>query len=355
MVIRRSSAGISRISALVQVVFPEPVAPDTTMFLRARTARRRKAMYSRAACSRSSSASPPASAAAPRNPAKAPRSASASIGQTTSAGRRMVIATQPSVVAGGNTICTRSPEGSAADSSGVVSSTRWRVTLATSFARRRHQSKSANGASARLQPRGVSTKISRGRLMHTSLTSGCASHGRSARNVRSSADSSATTAGAPAELAAIGGAQLIYGSEIEVTRDQDLDAVTVLLQHGRRNAQRALQHFGEHVLRSGRRVDHRSARAISSLHACLYRAVDHRDQDRGAEALPEMVLHRARQSGATELIGAWRVQRHHHAGGSACLAPQHEDARLSLLHLAAGLAHEFGAALEQHDLAVDRK
>ena len=35
MVIRRSSAGISRISALVQVVLPEPVGPETRMFLRA--------------------------------------------------------------------------------------------------------------------------------------------------------------------------------------------------------------------------------------------------------------------------------------------------------------------------------
>ena len=52
-----------------------------------------------------------------------------------SAGRRMEIATQPAVVAGGMTICTRSPVGSDADSSGDVASMRCWVELATSFAK----------------------------------------------------------------------------------------------------------------------------------------------------------------------------------------------------------------------------
>lgn len=38
MVIKRSSAGISRIKARVQVVLPEPVGPETKMFFRVRTA-----------------------------------------------------------------------------------------------------------------------------------------------------------------------------------------------------------------------------------------------------------------------------------------------------------------------------
>ncbi len=58
----------------------------------------------------------------------------------------MVIATQPAVVAGGMTICTRSPVGSDADSSGDVASMRCCVELATSLANRLHQSKSANGS-----------------------------------------------------------------------------------------------------------------------------------------------------------------------------------------------------------------
>src|SRR4029077_5730918 len=96
----------------------------------------------------------------------------------------------PRVVAGGSTTCTRSPEGSDADSSGEASSTRWRVTFAISFARRLHQSKSANGSSSLCQPAAVSIKISRGRLMHNSGTSGGEGRGRKARNGRSSADNS---------------------------------------------------------------------------------------------------------------------------------------------------------------------
>ena len=76
---------------------------------------------------------------------KIPRRASSSTDQTSSEGRRIVIATRPGVVAGGSTICARSPLGREADSSGDPSSIRWRVEFATSFASRRHQSKSANG------------------------------------------------------------------------------------------------------------------------------------------------------------------------------------------------------------------
>jgi hypothetical protein len=59
--------------------------------------------------------------------------------QTFSAGRRMAIATQPAVVAGGMTICTRSPVGSDADNSGEVESIRCWVELAINFAKRLHQ------------------------------------------------------------------------------------------------------------------------------------------------------------------------------------------------------------------------
>ena len=62
----------------------------------------------------------------------------------------MVIATHPALVAGGSTIWMRSPVGSEADRSGDSSSIRWRVEFATSFARRRHQSKSANGIASPL-------------------------------------------------------------------------------------------------------------------------------------------------------------------------------------------------------------
>src|SRR5690349_5161085 len=76
-------------------------------------------------------------------------------------GRRIVMATHPRVVAGGSTICTRSPVGSDADRSGADSSTRCRLAFAMSFASRWHQSKSANGAATHRQPERVSTKTSR--------------------------------------------------------------------------------------------------------------------------------------------------------------------------------------------------
>jgi hypothetical protein len=52
----------------------------------------------------------------------------------------MVIATQPVVVAGGMTICTRSPEGSDADNRGDVESMRCCVEFATNFANLVHHS-----------------------------------------------------------------------------------------------------------------------------------------------------------------------------------------------------------------------
>ena len=119
---------------------------------------------------------------------KMPRCASSPIDQTSSDGRRSVIATVPAVVAGGRTICARSPLGRDAESSGVASSTRCRVEFAISLASRRHQSKSANGSARRSHPRLVSTNASRGRLMQSSVTSGSHKIGRSARRLSSSAE-----------------------------------------------------------------------------------------------------------------------------------------------------------------------
>src|SRR6266436_6044428 len=289
MVTRRSSQGISRISALVQVVLPEPVAPDTTMFLRERTARRMNAGYCCSACRRSSSSSASShSALARRVLLNTPRRVSSSIDHTTSAGRRMVMATHPMVVAGGRTICTRSPEGSEADRSGADSSTRWRVILAMSLASRRHQSKSANGTSSRRQPARVSMKISRGRLMHSSVTSGSASRGRNARRVRSSAESSLPAAGAGApeagarekpSTASGGGAQFIHRPEINIARDQHLDAIAVALDDSRGYVEGVLEYLGEDLLGSRGRIDDRAAAgAVGRLYSRLHRTIDERHQ-----------------------------------------------------------------------------
>ena len=65
-----------------------------------------------------------------------------------------------------------------------------------------------------------------------------------------------------------------------------------------------------------------------------------------------MPLNLTGKSGTPELVGARRVERHRHASRRARFAPDDEHARLSLLHLAAGLSDELGATLEQHDAAV---
>src|SRR5580700_7918501 len=363
MVTSRSSLGISWIKALVQVVLPEPVAPETMMFLRVCTARRRNAAYCRAAWRRSNSRSDSSVAvSASCSGWKAPRRASSSIRHTASVGRRIAIAMHPMVVAGGRTTCTRSPEGNEADSSGAVSSTRWRVMLAMSFANLRHQSKSANGRSSRRQPACVSIKISRGRLMHSSVTSGRASSGRNARKVRSSAETSpavdgdgnAPGGGAREKPSATGGrrVQFIDGPEIKITRHQYLDTVAVAFDHCRRNVERILQNLRQYVLRCRRCVNHRAAGTVRSLYPSLNRAVDDRHQHRRAEALPEVTLHLARQTRTPELVGSGGIEGYNHTLRCTCLRPQYENTRLPLLHLSACFTHQLGPAFEQHHLAI---
>src|SRR4051812_19896579 len=106
-----------------------------------------------------------------------PRLHRSEIDQTSSEGRRIVMAAHPCVVAGGRTIWIRSPPGSDADRSGEDSSMRWRVEFATSLASRRHQSNVANGKDSRCQPEPVSMKASCGRLMQTSVMSELESNG----------------------------------------------------------------------------------------------------------------------------------------------------------------------------------
>src|SRR3569833_330860 len=119
-----------------------------------------------------------------------PRLQRSVIDHTSSEGRRMVMAAQPWVVAGGRTTWIRSPPGNEADRSGEDSSMRWRVEFATSLASRRHQSNVANGNGSRCQPEPVSMKASWGRLIQTSVTSGLDSSGSSERSVKRKADTS---------------------------------------------------------------------------------------------------------------------------------------------------------------------
>src|SRR6266404_8887532 len=134
----------------------------------------------------------------------------------------MLRATEPAVVAGGNTTWMRSPEGSDAERSGDSSSMRWRVELATSFARLRHQSKLANGIDSRRQPSRGSRYATPGSFTQSSVTSDRVRSGRSGRRVSSSAD--AVPAGT---RSASCGLELIHGPEIEVPRHQHLDPVSL--------------------------------------------------------------------------------------------------------------------------------
>ena len=121
IVIRRSALGISRISALVKVVLPEPVGPETKIFLRRlTTASRMNASYS--GCEGASRA--------PLRSHRAPRSRGASCERSPLCelpdrpdlirGPADVIATDPGVVAGGSTIWTRSPLGRDADKRATI-------------------------------------------------------------------------------------------------------------------------------------------------------------------------------------------------------------------------------------------
>ena len=173
------------------------------MFLRLATARRMKASYCWELKSRNSSCSVSSSAAVERRvERKMPRCASSWMVHTSSDGRRIVSATVPAVVAGGRTICARSPVGSDAESRGVASSTRCRVEFAISLASRRHQSKSAKGSGRRSHPRLVSTNASLGRLMQSSVTSGSLRIGRRARRLSSSAELEPTSAATGSPLTA---------------------------------------------------------------------------------------------------------------------------------------------------------
>src|SRR6185312_14985076 len=155
--------------------------------------------------------------------------------QAASDGRRMVMQTQWPRVAGGIAICTRSPPGREAESSGEHSSILCRVELAISFASLRHQSKSARGNGSQRQPERVSMKSSFGRLMYTSVTPGSPSQGRSGRRVSS-------------RLEASSAAQLIHRPEIDVARDQYLDSIPLALSYRGRDVERALEDLGEHFL-----------------------------------------------------------------------------------------------------------
>src|SRR5258708_38780854 len=92
--------------------------------------------------------------------------------------------------------------------------------------------------------------------MHSSVTSGSDSSGRSERRVSVSEEPSVETDGLARGAS---GAEFIDGSEVEITRDQNLDAIALAFGEGRRDVDCAPEHLGEHSLRGGWVHDHGTA------------------------------------------------------------------------------------------------
>src|SRR6185312_11516310 len=116
-------------------------------------------------------------------------------------------------------------------------------------------------------------------------TSELARNGSSGRRVSRSAVTS--TGGTVASLCGSNGAELINGPEIDITSDEYLNPIAVGLGNGGRDVDRALQYIAQHACRAGGVVDHRPSAAARGLHRCLHGAIQGRDENRGAESIPE--------------------------------------------------------------------
>src|SRR5665213_361643 len=118
--------------------------------------------------------------------------------------------------------------------------------------------------------------------MQSSVTSERVRSGRSARRLRSSAEAVARQV-----LSVLCGLEFIDGPEVEIAGDEDLDAIALVLGHGRRDVDGTLQDFRQYVLRTRRVVDHRSPGTVRR-HRRLQGAIDDGDQDRRTKALEEV-------------------------------------------------------------------
>src|SRR6267154_784658 len=139
-------------------------------------------------------------------------------------------------------------------------------------------------------------KASPGRLMQSSVTAWSLRIGRKARKVRSSAEVSCTAGGSRAMGLSTGcnWPKLIHAPKIEVARDQHLDAIAIRLGDGGRDSDCRFQHLSSD-LRGGRGViDHRAA-VTPRLHRGLHASLDDTDENRRAEAVPEVAVHLARK------------------------------------------------------------
>src|ERR1700692_442978 len=190
-----------------------------------------------------------------------------------------------------------------------------------------------------------------GRLMQTSVTRGLSNIGRSGASICVSEDTLSSSV-ATSTLVSRGGAQLIHGPKIDVPRDDHLDSRALIDGDGRRNVDRIAQNVVDDLLASLWVQNDRGAGRLLMLRDARQSAVDHRDQQRCAEARPEMIVDVACDAGAPEFIGTGRIELDNNACRRPRFAPKNKEAAHPLRDLTARLADQLAAALEQHNLAV---
>src|ERR1019366_7631242 len=144
-------------------------------------------------------------------------------------------------------------------------------------------------------------------------------------------------------LVSRGGAQLIHGSKIDVPRDDHLDARALIDGDGRRNVDRVAQNVVDDLLASLWVQNDRGAGRLLMLRGARQSAVDYRDQQRRAEARPEMIVDVACDAGAPEFIGTGRIELDHNTRGRPCLAPKNKEAAHPLRDLTPRLADQLAA------------
>src|SRR5580698_9392602 len=84
--------------------------------------------------------------------------------------------------------------------------------------------------------------------------------------------------------------EFVNPTKVDVSGNQDLNAIPLALRDGRRDRNRALEHFGRDLRGAGGIHDCCAIAAAGGLNTRLKGSVDHRDKDGGSEALPEVPI-----------------------------------------------------------------
>ena len=199
----------------------------------------------------------------------------------------------------------------------------------------------------------------RGRLMQSSVTSGSARIGRRARRLSSSAELESTSWARESTVMAlcpVRGTELATRSAYTGRKSTSRATNTWMrdplgLGDGGRDIDGAAQHL-RHDIGGGRGAYHHRSAAVLGVHRALHRPIDDGEQDGGTKSIPEMRVHLAGKTRASEFIRPRGSERHDDACGRPGLRPEHEDPRRPLLHLATGFADELRSALQEHDGSI---